>query len=190
MEKGRTRTGKDWKEIQFVQTREKRRSNLRASYTPNSQLQRKYQIEIQQQGFKNKVVEKAGMAIKRLLQKSDPFKAQKCEREDCPVCRADEKGPCNRESVAYEIKCTECNNVYDGERSRSAYTGGKEHSKSLGNKEERSPLWKQCRRKHSSEIQQFQVNVTGVYSNDAILRQISEVVKINNVDEDSLIEVP
>ena len=30
------------------------------------------------------------------------------------------------------------------------------------------------------------MNVTGVYSNDAMLRQISEGVKINNEDEDSL----
>ena len=155
--------------------------------TPNSQLQRKkYQKEIKQQGFKIKVVEKAGIAIKRLLQKSDPFKPRQCEREDCPVCRTDGKGPCNRESVAYEIKCTGCNNVYVGETSRSAYTRGKEHSKSLSNKEERSALWKHCREKHSSEIQQFQMNETGVHSNDAMLRQISEGVKINNVDEDSL----
>jgi len=42
--------------------------------TPNSQLQRKYQKEIKRQGFKIKVVEKAGIAIKRLLQRSDPCK--------------------------------------------------------------------------------------------------------------------
>ena len=30
------------------------------------------------------------------------------------------------------------------------------------------------------------MNVTGVYSNDAMRRQISKGVKINNVDEDSL----
>ena len=30
------------------------------------------------------------------------------------------------------------------------------------------------------------MNVTRVYSNDAMLRQISEGVKINNVDEESL----
>ena len=34
--------------------------------------------------------------------------------------------------------------------SRNAYTRGKEHSKSLSNKEERSALWKHCREKHSS----------------------------------------
>lgn len=36
--------------------------------TPNSQLQRRYQREIRLQGFNVKVVEKAGVAIKRLLQ--------------------------------------------------------------------------------------------------------------------------
>ena len=96
--------------------------------TPNSQLQKKYQKEIERQGFKIKVVEKAGIAIKRLLQMSDPFKPRQCEREDCPVCRTEGKGPCSRESVTYEIKCAGCNSVYVGETSRSAYTRGKEHS--------------------------------------------------------------
>ena len=43
--------------------------------TPNSQLQ-KYQTEIKWQGFKIKVVEKAGAAgvVKKLLRKSDSFK--------------------------------------------------------------------------------------------------------------------
>ena len=80
--------------------------------TPNSQLQRKYQKEIKRQGFKIKVVEKAGIAIKRLLQRSDPCKPRQCEREDCLVCRTDGKGPCDRQSVTYEIKYTECNNIY------------------------------------------------------------------------------
>ena len=64
--------------------------------TPKSQLQKKYQKEIKRQGFKIKAVEKAGIAIKRLLQKFDPFKPWQCEREDCPVCRTKGKGPCDR----------------------------------------------------------------------------------------------
>ena len=47
-------------------------------------------------------------------------------------------------------------------------------------------MWKHCKEKRSSAIQQFQMNLTGVYSNGAMLRQITEGVKINNVDEDSL----
>ena len=47
-------------------------------------------------------------------------------------------------------------------------------------------MWKHCREKLSSEVQQFQMNIIGVYSNDTMLRQISEGVKMNNVDEDLL----
>ena len=88
--------------------------------TPNSQLQRRYQKEIKRQGFKIKVVEKAVVAIKKLLQRSDTFKSRKCVRGDCPVCRED--GLCDRQSVTYDIKCAECNDNYIGEASRSAYT--------------------------------------------------------------------
>lgn len=51
--------------------------------TQNSQQQKKYQKEVKRQGFRIKVVEKARIAIKRLLQKSDPFKPRQCERQDC-----------------------------------------------------------------------------------------------------------
>ena len=47
-------------------------------------------------------------------------------------------------------------------------------------------MWRHCKEKHNSEMQKFQMNVTGVYSNIAMLRQISEGVRINNVEEDSL----
>ena len=62
------------------------------------------------------MVEKAGVAIKKLLQRSDPFKSRKCERGDCPVCREDRKGPCDRQGVTNDIKCTECNDIYIGAR--------------------------------------------------------------------------
>jgi len=186
VEEGRTRARKGEKEKRLVQRRENE-AVIFVPATPNSQLQRKYQKEIKRQGFKIKVVEKASIAIKRLLQRSDPCKPRQCEREDCLVCSTGGKGPCNRESVACEIKCTECNKVYVGETSRSAYTRGKEHKKSLSNKEERSALWKHCKEKHNNEMQKFQMNVTGLYSNDTTLRQISEGVRIDKVAEDSLI---
>ena len=66
---------------------------------------------------------------------------------------------------------------------RSAYIRGKEHMKSLAKKEGRSVLWKHCNEKHNSEMQKFKMNVTSSYSNDAILRQISEGVRIDQVPE-------
>ena len=74
-----------------------------------------------------------------------------------------------------------------GETSRSAYTRKKEHEKSLSNKEERSALWKHCKEKHNNEVQRFQINVTYLYPNDAMLRQISEGMRIEKVPGDSLI---
>ena len=103
------------------------------------------------------------------------------------MCREDGKGQCDRQSLTYEIECGECNNIYVGETSRSAYTRGKEQIKSRSEKEWRSALWKHCKEKHGSEIQKLKMSVTGSYSNDAMLRQICEGVWIDKVQEGSLI---
>ena len=42
------------------------------------------------------------------------------------------------------------------------------------------------RAEHKSEMQKFEMNVTGSYSNDAMLRHISEGVRIDQVPKDSL----
>ena len=44
------------------------------------------------------------------------------------------------------------------------------------------------RRKHRKERQEFKMSVTGVYGNDAMLRQIAESVRINRVAKGSLIK--
>ena len=145
---------KEWRREEREQERVIKRSNwykksgneavIFLQATPKSQLQKRYQEEIKRQGFKIKVVEKAGVAIKKLLQRSDPFKSWKCEREDCAVCRESGRGPCDWQSVTYEIKCAECGDIYIGETSRSAYTRGKEHMKSLA-KRERAISLVECR---------------------------------------------
>ena len=55
--------------------------------------------------------------------------------------------------------------------------------KQKAKKAERSALWKHCNEKHNSEMQTFEMNVTGSYSNDTMLRQISEGVRIEQVPE-------
>ena len=81
------------------------------------------------------MVEKAGVAIKKLLQRFDPFQSRKCERGDCPVYRKYGKGPCDRQSVTYDIEFAD---IYVGEPLRSASTKGKKHMKSLAKKEEKA----------------------------------------------------
>ena len=47
-----------------------------------------------------------------------------------------------------------------------------------------SPLWRHCLEQHGGEVQTFLMSVTGTYRNDAMLRQITEAVQINNMDAD------
>ena len=98
--------------------------------TPGSQLQKKYQSEIRKQGYKIKVGEKMGTTLKKMLQKSNPFKQQRCGRENCLVCKQAGRGPCNAHSVTYEIECQGSENKYVGETARIAYTTGTELRKS------------------------------------------------------------
>lgn len=155
--------------------------------TPGSQLQKEYQREIRNQGYRIKVVEKTGTTLKEVLQRSDPFKRQRCGREDCLVCKQAGKGPCNAHGVTYKIECQGCEDKYIGETARNAYTRGVEHTEGLENQDERSALWKHCVEKHEKERQEFKMSVTGVYGNDAMLRQIAESVRINRVAKGSLI---
>ena len=67
------------------------------------------------------------MSVKRVLQRSDPFKERTCERECCFVCRTGGRGPCDSCGVTYEIECQTCGQKYVGETARSAFTRGKEH---------------------------------------------------------------
>ena len=89
--------------------------------TPASQLQKKYQSEIRNQGCKIKVVEKTGTTLKKVLQKSNPFKQQRCGRENCLVCKQAGRDPCNAHGVTYEIECQGCQNKCVGETARNAY---------------------------------------------------------------------
>jgi hypothetical protein len=99
------------------------------------------------------------------------------------VCRTEGKGKCDREGVTYEIKCNGCDSEYIGE---TAYTRGVEHLQALEKKNERSVLWRHCEEKHDNEIQEFKMNVTGMYNNDAMARQIAESVRISKVPEAKL----
>ena len=160
--------------------------------TPKSELQRRYTREIKASGLKIKVLEQTGMSLKRLLQRSNPFKSKTCEKADCMVCLNGGKGPCDVHGITYSITCMECANsnekekIYIGETSRNAYTRGKEHLASLSRREENSVLWKHSKEKHNGSIPQFCMSVKGQFKDDAMLRQISEAVMINKEGKENI----
>ena len=75
---------------------------------PQSWLQRKYVLEIRDQQFRIKVVEKSGKTLKQMLQRSDPFMPSKCAKVSCFMCQSDERGPYTRHGVTIDIQCQGC----------------------------------------------------------------------------------
>ena len=74
------------------------------------------------------------------------------------------------------IRCNTCNNVYVAETSRSTYVRGGEYVKIYEGEKDKSTLWKHdCKDKHDSEVQTFQINVTGKYGNDTMLSRCRRV---------------
>ena len=155
--------------------------------TPSGKLKKLYENAIRTSGIRMKVVERTGRTLKSQLQTSNPFRKNNCKREDCFICTTDGKGNCFTESVTYKIKCQdeECTrkNIYKGETASNGYTRGLEHMANLISRNvDRSPLWRHCVEQHRGVMQSFQMSITGSYRNDAMLRQIAEVVQINNTD--------
>ena len=115
--------------------------------TPGSQLQKKYQSEIRNQGYKIKVGKKTGTTLKKVLQKSNPFKQQRCGRKNCLVCKQAGRGPCNAHGVTYEIGYQGCENKYVGETARNAYTRGMAHARWLRKSRRKISIVEALRRK-------------------------------------------
>jgi len=156
-------------------------------YTYNSELKKRYERKIKESNVKIKVMEKPGRSLKSLIQKPDPFKRKTCDRDDCFICKTNGKGNCTMNNVCYSITCgEECGkkDIYIGETSYNGYTRGKQHQKSLKTKNKASILWKHCVKHHKGKIQTFKMNVTGSYGKDAMIRQITEGVKIENTEKE------
>ena len=75
--------------------------------TPGSQLKHRYMKEIKETGFKVKVIEQSGVTLKRMLQRSPPFRKKQCRSIDCLICKTGGKRSCRSTGVTYELICSE-----------------------------------------------------------------------------------
>ena len=70
-------------------------------YTESSKLKKMYQNEIKKSNCKIKVVEKSGRTLKSILKKTNPFKEDRCKRQDCFICSSEGSGQCDRANITY-----------------------------------------------------------------------------------------
>ena len=154
--------------------------------TPGSELKKRYTKMIERSGINVAVAEVPGTTLKRKLQRSDIDK-KRCGKSDCMVCREGGGGErCRKESCLYEIKCSECEEVYIGESSSNAYTRGLQHSNALEKEYKSSVLLAHTREKHTDcpNPPVFTMTVRDIFTGDATKRQVAEALCIENTPND------
>ena len=188
---------REWKRLERAQEKRRKRNSwyrkggfdtvVFVPATPGFQLKSRYIEEIEGAGFKIKVVEQSGVTLKRMLQRSDPFREKECNQLPGLQHRWKRALPKYRSGVTYELVCQLCNQKYIGETSRSTYTRGKEHLRALEQRQQSLVMWRHSYEKLDDSVPGFTMNVTGMFQSDAMLRQISESIQINKVQQDQLI---
>ena len=197
---------KTWKAIEREQERKIKKldwykkggnkSVMFVPYTPGSILQKLYTDEVRKSELPIKIVERAGISLKQILQKSDPFASKNCGRFDCFVCSSEGKGSCRSVGINYNIYCCDCEELqlddeklYHGQSSRTSYLRGTEHLTDFQHKREKSIMWKHCQSKHQGNTRsiRFRMDVVGVYHQDPMKRQIAEAVRIQTTPQNHLI---
>ena len=188
---------KDWKRNERIKKKQQSKtkwfkkgktkymSTIFVPATPNSTLQKEYKRVIKKHNINIKVIEKAGRQIKSILQKSDPFKPNKCQDKECFPCKADvnKQTNCRKDGIVYHITCNECKAIYVGESSRNANCRGKEHMTDYETNRDCSVMLrhKQLRHANDNVTPTFTMTVKQIYGDKCLDRQISENIQINNI---------
>ena len=164
--------------------------------TPDSELRKRMQEEIDREGFEIRIVEKSGTKLVRMLQRNNPFRQKTCrDMQRCMVCKEGKGGACRDSGVTYKINCLGgdtdelggmCVGFYQGETDRNMFSRGGEHQDDLDNRRESSVLWKHCVEKHQSIQQKFEMVLTDRSRNDATKRQILEAVRIQRANAEHI----
>ena len=128
--------------------------------TEGSMLNRRVQQLARKNGVKLKVMERAGLTVKKILQRSNPFEKKSCEREECMVCKYERPGECKMRGCGYQLICKEDGKKYNGQTGRSAYVRIGEEVRDWRKKDERSPLWRHSEVYHGGEDFDLEVKIT------------------------------
>ena len=194
------------KDIEVLKTK----TVLFVEHTPNGELAKSIRETLKRVehivGFKVKVVERAGTAVKSFFSLTRMWEGAPCGRLDCTTCSqvGEEVIACNKRNLVYENICVKCNptavtrgelknantntpSLYVGETARSIYERGREHWEDYKSKSSDSHIYKHHVLHHNSEGEpEFVMKVVG-YHSTALSRQVGEAVRIGRRGADSLL---
>ena len=168
-EKRRGWYGKKYESVMFIQP------------TEGSELKKRVQLLARKHKIKVKVIEKAGLTMKKALQRSDPYPKKVCERADCVVCRLGRPGECRERGCGYELKCKSDGKKYVGQTGRSVNERVSEEIAQWEKKDQKSPLWKHDELCHQGQGFEVEVKVKDKNFGKPTRRLITESVKIEQL---------
>lgn len=155
--------------------------------TKDGELKKRIQELAHRNGVKIKVVEKAGLTMKKVLQRSNPYEKKACDREDCPVCALGQVGECRTRGCGYHLKCEDDSKKYKGQTGRSMYERLKEEIACWEMKDEKSPLWRHSQLFHNGQQFPLEVKVIDKSFGKPSRRLITEAVEIEKLkDEETM----
>ena len=128
-----------------------------------------------------------GRISDRISSSSEPWRTDKCERLDCPLCTQEleegekvKRNNCWSRSATYQLTCTSCKaagkrTTYTGETT-NLYRRGKQHFTGLEKRTRKSALYLHMEEEHPNiepKRSNFKLEVTG-YQRTALGRQAEE----------------
>ena len=150
--------------------------------TPQSQLKLEVEKIVRRHKVKIRVVERVGTTVKRVLQKSDPFRQRECGRDKCVVCLDGVKTSCRMRGVVYDLACKECDRKYRGQTGRTVYDRLKEHVGDGGSKDK--PLKRHNELFHGGGDVDMGVKILAQCFGNPSRKMISEAVLIDELEEE------
>jgi hypothetical protein len=124
--------------------------------------------------------------LQNMLEKGNPFRLDKCDREQCFPCMGEKGGRCDKKGSGYNITCEEviCQTKhvkYDGESARPAYTRGREHLQGYRAKGEKNPLWKHASEDHQGRLDvNYKMTILKCFGRSNLARKVNEAIRITN----------
>ena len=133
--------------------------------------------------MKFKIIETAGLSMRRVLQVSNPMESKGCDSPDYLPCKdgRGSGGNCRGCGTNYQIECQLCPDgekaVYIGESSRNLYTRSREHMARYQAGKNTSFMAKHQDTAHHGHEASYKAMVTAS-TRDCLTRQVREAVLI------------
>ena len=155
--------------------------------TKDEELRKDIQRCAEKNKIKLKVVEKVENNVRKELQRSNPFKEEKCGKDKCMICKLESGVNCRARGCVYEMLCSECERRYRGQTGNSAQERIGQHFDDWTKQLDTSPLFRHSQLHHQGNRFPVKIKILKNCFGDPTTRRITEAVLIDELtSEDTM----